>query len=92
MNMTAKRIIEVYSAGCPVCNDAVKMIKSIACSSCEVFVLDMKDANIAEKAKSLGIRSVPAVVIDGKPADCCAGRGPDQTILRTAGLGKPLSK
>jgi hypothetical protein len=27
---------------------------------------------------ALGIRSLPAVVIDGTLADCCAGRGPDQ--------------
>jgi len=38
----------------------------------------------------LGIRSVPAVVIDGKLADCCAGRGVDETVLRAAGLGRAL--
>lgn len=29
-------------------------------------------------------RSVPAVVIDGKLAGCCAGRGPDEHVLRSA--------
>jgi hypothetical protein len=33
---------------------------------------------------------VPAVLIDGKLADCCAGRGVDLQVLRTAGLGRPL--
>ncbi|MCI0621793.1 MAG: thioredoxin family protein, partial [Acidobacteria bacterium] len=41
-------------------------------------------------AKGLGIRSVPAVVIDGKLADCCTGRGPDEAALRSAGIGQPL--
>jgi hypothetical protein len=27
---------------------------------------------------------VPAVVIDGKLAGCCAGRGPDEQVLRSA--------
>jgi hypothetical protein len=39
---------------------------------------------------SYGIRSVPAVVIDGALADCCAGRGPDEKQLRAAGIGTPL--
>jgi hypothetical protein len=47
----------------------------------------MKDPKVASRAKALGIRSVPAVVIDGKLADCCAGRGPQEATLRAAGLG-----
>jgi glutaredoxin len=86
--MTAKRTVEVFSAGCPVCEEAVEMVNRVACESCEVSVLDMKDSSIAERAKNMGINSVPAVVIDGKPADCCAGRGPDEATLRAAGLGK----
>jgi hypothetical protein len=27
---------------------------------------------------------VPAVVVDGKVASCCAGRGPDEHVLRSA--------
>jgi hypothetical protein len=50
----------------------------------------MTDARVATRAKSLGIRSVPSVVIDGKLADCCAGRGVDEQVLRAAGLGSPL--
>jgi len=89
--MTDKRKIEVFSAGCPVCDDTVKLVNNLACPSCEVNVLDMKSPDVAERAKTLGIRSVPAVVIDGKLADCCSGRGPDEATLKAAGLGKPLS-
>jgi glutaredoxin len=73
--MERKRTVEVFSAGCPVCDETIEMVKGIACPDCEVTVLDLKDATVADRAKSLGIRSVPAVVIDGKLADCCAGRG-----------------
>ena len=85
--MTAKRKIEVFSAGCSVCEETVKMVQRVACPSCDVSILDMHDAKVAQRAKSLGIRSVPAVVIDGKLADCCQGRGPDEATLRAAGLG-----
>ena len=44
----------------------------------------------AERAKHYGIRSVPAVVVDGKLADCCAGRGVQEAALRAAGIGVPL--
>lgn len=88
--MSAKRKIEIYSAGCPACEETVKLVNQVACPSCEVTVLDMQDPSVASRAKSLGIRSVPAVVVDGKLADCCAGRGPDSSTLRAAGLGQPL--
>jgi glutaredoxin 3 len=87
--MNAKRTIEIFSEGCPVCEEAVELVNRVACPSCEVTVLDMKPPDVARRAKSLGIRSVPAVVIDGTPADCCAGRGPDEQTLRAAGLGQP---
>jgi glutaredoxin 3 len=88
--MAAKRKIEVFSAGCPACEETVRLINRIACPSCEVSVLDMKKPEVANRAKGLGIRSVPAVVIDGKLAGCCAGRGSDEATLRAAGIGQPL--
>ncbi len=85
--MDTKRKIEVFSAGCPVCEETVELVNRAACSSCEISVLEMNDPQVAKRAKDLGIRSVPSVVIDGKLADCCAGRGPDEKTLRVAGLG-----
>lgn len=88
--MTAKRKIEVFSAGCPACKETIDLVNKVACSSCEVSVLDMHKADVAKRAKSLGIRSVPAVVVDGNLAACCSGRGPDEAVLRAAGLGRPV--
>ena len=87
--MSNKRKIEVFSAGCPACDETINLVNQVACPSCEVSILDMNDATVASRAKDLGIRSVPAVVIDGKLAECCAGRGPDEATLRAAGLGQP---
>jgi glutaredoxin len=85
-----KRMIEIFSAGCPACQETVELVNRIACPSCDVTVLDMRNTDVARRAKSLGIRSVPAVVINGTLADCCAGRGVDEATLRAAGLGQPL--
>ena len=89
--MTAKRKIEIFSAGCSVCQETIDMVKRNAGESCEIEVLDMKDSHVAARAKQLGVRSVPAIVIDSKLADCCAGRGPDEATLKAAGLGQPLT-
>jgi glutaredoxin 3 len=87
--MAVKRKVEVFSAGCSLCQETVDLVNRLACSSCEVAVLDMHDDEVARRAGSLGVRSVPAVAIDGVLAECCAGRGPDEAALRAAGLGEP---
>ena len=87
--MATKRKVEVFSAGCAACHEAIEVIRRAACPSCQVIVHDMRDGEVAKRAKGLGIRSVPAVVIDGKLAECCAGRGIDEAILQAAGLGRP---
>jgi glutaredoxin len=90
MIMNDKRQIEVFIAGCPVCDDAISLVNRIACPSCEVTTLDMRTSEVADRAKALGVRSIPAVVIDGKVADCCQ-KGVNEEILKTAGLGQPAS-
>jgi len=89
--MSNKRKIEVFSAGCLACQETIDLVNQVACPSCEVSILDMNDAAVASRAKGLGIRSLPAVVIDGKLADCCMGRGPDEATLRAAGLGQSVA-
>jgi glutaredoxin 3 len=88
--MENKRKVEIFSAGCGCCEETIKLVKSIACPSCDIAILDMKQREVAERAMSIGVRSVPAVVVDGKLAGCCANRGPEEATLRAAGLGVPL--
>ena len=84
---TNKRKVEVFSAGCPACAETAKLVQQITCSSCEVEVLDMNRPDVATKARQYGVKTVPAVAIDGKLAGCCTGAGPDEATLRSAGLG-----
>lgn len=89
--MISKRKIEVFTAGCSVCEEAVELVRSIACPSCDVQVLDMKEPNVAAKAKKYGIKTLPSVVIDGKLAGCCANKGVSKKDLRAAGVGVKIS-
>ena len=87
--MTEKRQVEVFSAGCSVCDRLIDLVERIACDSCDVTVVDIRDAAAARRAESLGVRSVPAVTVDGRLADCCRG-GPTEADLRREGIGQPL--
>jgi glutaredoxin 3 len=53
--------VEVFSAGCSTCKETIEMVKRLAGSSHEVVIHDMQKADVASKAKSYGVRSVPAV-------------------------------
>ena len=89
--MSNKRQVEIFSAGCPVCQDAIDLVSRLACTSCEVSVLDMNDEKVTLRADKLGVKSVPAVAINGELAGCCAGRGIDENVLRASGIGQPLA-
>jgi len=90
--MANKRLIEIFTAGCYICENAVKEIKTLACPNCEVKVYDLnKKCNTnecVEKAEQYGVKSVPAVAINGKLVDCCSNRGIDYESLKRAGLGQ----
>jgi hypothetical protein len=47
----------------------------------------MHRPEVAAKAKAYGIQCVPAIVINGKLAECCSDRGVDAAALRREGLG-----
>ncbi len=63
--MNNKRRIEIFSAGCSVCDETITLVKQIACPSCEIEVLSLREAEVAARAKQYGINSVPAVIVDG---------------------------
>jgi len=87
--MAIKRKIEVFTAGCFLCDEAVETVKSLACSDCEVIVYDLHKAGI-DKAKEYGVNSVPTVIVDGKIVDCCARGKLNPEALKAAGIGSPI--
>ena len=87
--MSRKRNVEIFTAGCVCCDEAVAGVKRIAGPFDEITIHDMKQESGVKRAKELDIKRVPTVVIDGKIADCCA-KGVDMLALRVAGLGTAL--
>lgn len=87
----AKRKVEVFTSGCPVCEPAVELVKKTACPSCEVVIYDLNAGcatnECRDKAKKYGITRVPAVVVDGKLLDCCKTGKISEKELRDAGVG-----
>jgi len=83
------RKVEVFTAGCPLCEETVQLVNKIACPSCDVTVYDLKKKGL-EKAREYGVSSVPTVVVDGKILDCCKRGKPTEEDLRAAGIGQPV--
>ncbi len=85
---SVKRQVEVFTAGCPLCEDAVALVKGLACPSCEVVVYDLRaDGEAVSRARRFGVNAVPAVVVDGRLAECCTRGAVDEETLREAGVG-----
>jgi len=85
--MRERRKVEVFTAGCICCDEAVKVVEKLACPSCDVRVLDMRTEGGQDRARQYGIKRVPAVVVDGRLAECCRQGGVDPTTLRALGVG-----
>lgn len=83
-----KRKVEVFVAGCPLCEEAVALVEQLACPSCEVLVHDLREGGEAvARAHSLGVHAVPSVVVDGRLAECCARGAVSEEVLKAAGVG-----
>jgi len=92
METQTKRKIEVFTAGCSVCSPVVDMVKSMACTDCEVIVYNLAEPcesrECIEKAKTYGIKALPAVAVNGKLLSCCQNKGVSEAELRSAGIGQ----
>ena len=85
-DMARRRKIEVFTAGCWVCAEAVELVKFLAGANHDVEIRDMHDDAVAEVASGYGVCCLPAIVVDGQLVDC-AWRGADEEILTEAIAG-----
>ena len=53
--MTPTRTVEIFSAGCPACDEAVAEVQALACPACDVTVVDMHTPEGAARARALGV-------------------------------------
>ena len=86
--MTARRTVEVFTAGCSVCDEAVETVRGIVCENCDLQIQDMKLKPVQAKARQYGIKRVPAVVVNGRLAECCQQGAVDVKTLQRLGVGQ----
>jgi glutaredoxin 3 len=68
-----KHRIEIFSAGCPLCQKAINRVHQVADGSCEIEVLDMHRHRAQAQTEMYGITNVPAIVVDGKVSNLFEG-------------------
>ena len=81
------RKVEVFTAGCPLCEPVVEMVQRLACDQCDVTIHSMSDPDGARRAREAGVHRVPMVLVDGRPAGCCEVGPVTEAGLRAAGVG-----
>lgn len=87
-----KRQIEIFTAGCPVCDPMIQIVKELACDNCEVNVYDITklsdDKPFMFKVGEYGIKQIPSIAIDGVLLDCCKESVITKDRLLSAGVGQ----
>lgn len=80
--------IEIFSAGCPMCETAEAQVRELAGPHQEVVVHDLRtDPGVATRAAEQGVNVVPSIVVDGQLLGCCRNAGPNRDELVAAGVG-----
>ena len=64
--MAGKRKIEVFTAGCSLCDDTLRLVKdAVASCGCEVTERRCPPQQMCEEGKAYGVRTMPTVVVNG---------------------------
>lgn len=63
----SRRKIEVFSAGCALCEETLKLVKeSVSSCGCEVIERRCPEGELCAEAKQYGIQTMPTVVVNGQ--------------------------
>ena len=86
-----KRQIEIFTAGCPVCKLVVQLVKETAGKDCEIILHNLSEQCESKicisKMKEYGVKSLPAIAINGQLLDCCKNVEITKDDLVHAGIG-----
>ncbi len=88
--MTEKRRVEVFTAGCAVCQGVVEMVNELACPNCDVTIYNLNKNEGVDEAKAYGVTALPSVVVNGELLECCKRSPITMQDLKAAGVGQPL--
>ncbi len=54
METAGKRKVEVFVAGCRLCDETVRLVKELSCRSCDLTVYNLQKEGM-DKAKEYGV-------------------------------------
>jgi hypothetical protein len=69
MCQTKPKNIEVFTAGCYLCDETMQIVKDAKCEDCTITEYKLSKecgCGCIDKSKEYGIKVVPTIVIDGK--------------------------
>jgi len=86
-----RRQIEIFTAGCPVCEPVVALVKETACENCEITIYNLSEPCESKiciaKMDTYGVKRLPAIAVDGKLIGCCTNVAITKNDLVAAGIG-----
>ncbi len=66
------RKVEVFTSGCELCRETVKMMSEVKCEECTLIEYNLSEEPGKEvylqKAKDYGVKATPTIVVNGKIA------------------------
>lgn len=65
------KLVEVFSAGCPLCEETLRRVRPLVSNEDELIVQDLHTDGGRRRAAALGVARVPALAVDGRLAECC---------------------
>tara|TARA_R110001592_G_scaffold45430_2_gene145169 strand:- start:8059 stop:8328 length:270 start_codon:yes stop_codon:yes gene_type:complete len=83
--------IEIFTAGCPVCEPVVQLVKDTAGTNCEITIHNLSEQCESKvcvsKMEIYGVKRLPAIAVDGKLINCCKNVTITKDDLVNAGIG-----
>ncbi len=60
-------VIEVFVTGCPLCHEAIEIVKKAMCPECILKVYNvLVNPRYMEKMRRYHVKALPTIIIDGK--------------------------
>ncbi len=71
----------------PIYEETTKLVNQIVCPSCEITIYDLNNRDGINRARELGVKSLPAIAVNDKLLEYSSELDLSETVLRQSGIG-----
>jgi len=86
-----KREVEIFTAGCPVCQPIVQLVKDTVGNDCNITIHNLSEQCESKicitKMEEYDVKRLPAIAVNGKLLSCCTNVEITKDSLINAGIG-----